>query len=86
MNYSCNVTVQQYGLVIEASVQGVGGGRVLVTEVILVFIGTRHAPLHSNTTSFRVKYSQYIYSKGKEIPLQGRCGPEGVQRYSSTVP
>jgi len=29
---------------------------------------------------------QQIEGKGKVIPLQARCGPEGGQSYSSTVP
>jgi len=33
-----------------------------------------------NRTLFKGK------GKGKVIPLQARCGPEGGQRYSSTLP
>ena len=29
---------------------------------------------------------KYLQSKGKVIPLQARCGPEGGQRYSSALP
>jgi len=28
----------------------------------------------------------YIKGKGKVIPLQARCGPEGGERYRSTLP
>jgi hypothetical protein len=27
-----------------------------------------------------------VKGKGKVIPLQARCGPEGGQKYSSTLP
>ena len=33
-----------------------------------------------------VSYCAEICKKGKVIPLQARCGPEGGWRYSSTLP
>jgi hypothetical protein len=37
--------------------------------------------------SFRIHYElNYMDSKGKVTPLQAQCGPEGGQRYSSTLP
>ena len=33
-----------------------------------------------------MNYKDKGKGKGKVIPLQARCGPEGGQRYSSTVP
>jgi len=32
------------------------------------------------------EYVALIKKKGKVIPLQARCGPEGEKRYSSTLP
>ena len=37
-------------------------------------------------TFFKVTPSGSNKGKGKVIPLQARCGPEGGYRYSSTLP
>jgi len=42
--------------------------------------------LHTNITQHSSVKVNSIKSKGKVIPLQARCGREGGQRYSSTLP
>jgi len=46
-----------------------------------------HLPdyMFSHARRWLLLFYIYIY-KGKVIPLQARCGPEGGQRYSSTLP
>ena len=41
------------------------------------------------SSQFKPVHSLVFYSyqiKGKVIPLQARCGPEGGQKYCSTLP
>jgi len=35
---------------------------------------------------YEIQYSHIGKGKGKVIPLQAPCGPEGGYRYSSTLP
>ena len=55
---------------------------ILSTHLRLGLISTylfflQYMPIHTYT---------YTVKKGKMIPLQAQCGPEGGQRYSSTLP
>ena len=34
---------------------------IIIIIIIIIIIDIQHAPLHSDTTCFRVKYSQYDY-------------------------
>ena len=57
----------------------------------LVFIQQQYFNLYCCTVQFVVYLSNiptnaHILKKGKVIPITGLCGPEGGQRYSSTLP
>ena len=64
------------------------------TSTALILLSTCGGYVFPDNGPFRPKHvvskgSSYIYiykGKGKVFPLQARCGPEGGQRYSSTLP
>jgi len=49
-----------------------------------VYFPIQHSQVKDIQTHSKVP-TEYIH-KGKVIPLQARCDPEGGQRYSSTLP
>ena len=49
---------------------------VVVVVVVIVLGDLKEIVLYSHETQFRHRECD-IYKKGKVIPLQARCGPEG---------